>query len=357
MDQPEAQRDTEYNRIFRTHAGYLTGFRTLAAGRFQSRDRFLRELANTAITAYEGHIKRNQSGVDEAIVRSCLHRAWGTETILCTTAELSLDANLTRLALAWGAVQTYYACYGACQACLVAEGKPRSENHNTTQNQVVGLWVNRAFSLAPWSLAAVEPGTRNACASGFLNGPGRPLDMSLHAWAYLGPGQEWDRAGKALRTTREDRVTDAIKRARENKRKDKIKEWNAEEAGRLADGKRPRKTPEMQLPRLTPTERESARTSVRPFTILDYLYRLRIKANYIDDDLFSQGPEDDSDAVRFGRDMQDVVASTLLVHELRLSKLLGPKWVLSEAESWMAANSATSAAHGLAARRELLASV
>ena len=37
------------------------------------------------------------------------------------------------------------------------------------------------------------------------------------------------------------------------------------------------------------------RSQVRAFTMLDYLYRLRVKANYIDDELFSQGPEKDLD--------------------------------------------------------------
>ena len=176
MVQLEAPGETMHNRSFRTHAGYLSGFRILAAGRFRPREKFLPDLADRALVAYDGHIKRVQSGVDTATVRSCLRRAWGTETIFCTTAELSHDADLLRFALAWGAVQAYYACYGASQAVLVAEGKPRSEHHNTTQGQVVGLWVDRAFSLAPWSLAAVESGARWACASGFLNGPGRPLD-------------------------------------------------------------------------------------------------------------------------------------------------------------------------------------
>jgi hypothetical protein len=301
MVEIEARGETEHNRSFRTHAGYLRGFRKLAvAGHFLTRERSLSDVADRAMTAYDGHIKPTR------------------ETILCTTAELSPHVGLTRLALAWGAVQMYYACYGASQACLVAEGKPRSEDHNTTQRQVVGLWVDRAFSLAPWSLAAVEPGTRNACASGFLNGPGRPLDMSLHGWASLGPGQEWDRAGKALRTTRDDRVAEAIRRARENKRKERTKAWKVEEEARRASGKLPRETPEMPLSRLTAAEKAAAREKVRPFTMLDYLFRLRIKANYIDDDLFSQGPEDDSDAVSFAAAMQDIVATTLLVHELRI---------------------------------------
>jgi hypothetical protein len=349
--------DTEHNRSFRTHNGYLGAFRLLAfeGRRYGNRDYHLAKLADRTLKVYGDRIKPTKTAVDKGTVCRCIHRAWGTETILCTTAELSPDADLLRLALAWGAVQTYYACYGAAQAVLVAEGKPRSEQHNTTQNQVVDLWACRGFSLEPWSLAATEPGARTACPAGILNGPDRPLDLSLHTWASLERGQEWDRAAKALHTTREDRITEVMRQARERKKKDRIRIWRQEEEIRLAAGKRARRTPIVALPRLTLAEKESVRSRVRAVTMLDYLYRLRVKANYIDDELFSQGPENDSDAEAFATRMQDLVGATLLVHELRLGKLLGPRWVLNEADTWLHTNAATAAAHGLAVRRKLLA--
>lgn len=349
--------DTEHNRSFRTHNGYLAAFRYLAfeGRRYGEHDYQLSKLAQKSLNAYSDQIKPVKVAVDRAAVSRCLHRAWGTETILCTTAKLSSDADLLRLALAWGAVQTYYACYGVAQAVLVAEGKARSEQHNTTQNQVVDLWACHGFKLAPWSLAVTEPGARMACPAGFLNGPGRPLDLSIHPWAIMERGQEWDRAAKALYTTREVRVDGAIRQAREGKKKDRIRAWRQEEDVRLAAGKRTRKVPSTALPRLTPTEKVSARSRVRPFTMLDYLYRLRIKANYIDDELFSQGPDNDSEAYLFSTRMQDIVAATLLVHELWLGKLLGPRWVLKQADMWLGRNAAISAAHGVALRRKLLA--
>jgi hypothetical protein len=349
--------DTEHNRSFRTHNGYLAAFRYLAfeGRRYGEHDYQLAKLADRSHNVYADQIKPVKIAVDRKTICGCLYRAWGTETILCTTAALSPDADLLRLALAWGAVQTYYACYAAAQALLVAEGRPRSEQHNTTQNQVVDLWACRGFSLAPWSLAVTEPGGRLACTAGFLNGPDRPLDLSLHPWGHLERGQEWDRAAKALYTTREDRIADAFRQARERKKKERVRAWRQAEETRLTAGRRPRKAPEIALPRLTAAEKESARSRVRAFTMLDYLYRLRIKANYIDDELFSQGPENDSEAETFATRMQDIVAATLLVHELRLGKLLGPRWVLTQADMWLDRNAAISARYGLAARRKLLA--
>jgi hypothetical protein len=349
--------DTEHNRSFRTHNGYLAAFRYLAfeGRRYGERDYQLAKLADKSLNVFRDQIGPVKIPVDKETVCKCLHRAWGTEAILCTTAMLSPGADLLRLALAWGAVQTYYAFYGAAQAVLVAEGRPRSEQHNLTQNQVVDLWAKRRFSLAPWSLAVTEPGARMACPAGFLNGPERPLDLSLHSWAIMERGQEWDRAAKALYTTREIRVAEAIRQAREGKKKERTRAWRQEEEARLATGKRARKAPDIALPLLTTAEKASARSRVRPFTMLDYLYRLRIKANYIDDELFSQGPDSDLEAESFATRMQDIIAATLLVHELRLGKLLGPKWVLGKADTWLDRNAATSATHGLAARRKLLA--
>jgi hypothetical protein len=122
--------DSEHNRIFRTHAAYLRAFRRLAfGGEYSSRRSHLPGLAERSLRAYQGNIKRAQNPVDAETLKSCLHRAWGTEAILCATSALAPDADVLQLTLAWDAVQMYYACYGSAQAMLVAEDKKRSEQH------------------------------------------------------------------------------------------------------------------------------------------------------------------------------------------------------------------------------------
>ncbi|WP_186816349.1 hypothetical protein [Cellulomonas aerilata] len=165
-------------------------------------------------------------------------------------------------------------------------------------------------------------------------------------------------AGKALRSTREDAVEEAWKREREQKRKARRRAWTTEEEARLDAGRKPRKGgPPAGLPQLTPAEKLDVRRRVRPFTLLDYLFRLRIKANYIDVDVFSQGPDSDHAATAFAWGMQDLVSATLLVHEMRLSMLLGPKWVLEEADGWIADHRGLPASEGVAARRAILAAL
>ena len=50
--------ETEHNRSFRTHAGYLTAFATLAdGGRWRSPAQFLNKLAGRALDSYSNAIK------------------------------------------------------------------------------------------------------------------------------------------------------------------------------------------------------------------------------------------------------------------------------------------------------------
>jgi hypothetical protein len=141
--------------------------------------------------------------VDRKAVEACLNRAWGTELILATTMELASTSDVVGLANSWGSVQAYYAIYGAAQGVLVAEGHRRPDNHQTTQRAFVDLWVTRRIDLAPWSFAAAAPGTRLADTDGFLGGPGRKLDLSLHPWSSWSGESCWDVAARALRGTRQ----------------------------------------------------------------------------------------------------------------------------------------------------------
>src|SRR6516165_6402799 len=80
--------DTEHNRSFRTHNGYLAAFRYLAfdGRRFGTLDYHLGKLAERSLIVYCDQMKPVKSAVDREAVGRCLYRALCTETILCTTA-------------------------------------------------------------------------------------------------------------------------------------------------------------------------------------------------------------------------------------------------------------------------------
>jgi hypothetical protein len=101
---------------------------------------------------------------------------------------------------------------------------------------------------------------------------------------------------------------------------------------------------------LTAGESADVESRVRPYTVLDYLYRLRIKANYEDATVFVEGPEDDSSSIRVAQDLELVTAATLLAHELRI----GRDAVLAIVDGWLETSGVLGNTVALAARRELL---
>ena len=93
---------------------------------------------------------------------------------------------------------------------------------------------------------------------------------------------------------------------------------------------------------------------LRAYTVLDYLFRLRLTVNYDDATMFVEGPEDEDSSLRVHFDLVRLVSSTLLVHELRIGAAVGKSQILSWADEWLGKNSAGGSI-GLGLRRDLLA--
>jgi hypothetical protein len=113
--------------------------------------------------------------------------------------------------------------------------------------------------------------------------------------------------------------------------------WTANRAGRLAGP--PKREPRFPLPHLTSEEKLTLDTTTRPYTLLDYLYRLRIRTNYVDSAMFTDGPEDPSESVSVRVALLNIVSTSLHVTERLLSTAPDGKHALGEwAERWCAAN-------------------
>jgi hypothetical protein len=208
-----------------------------------------------------------------------------------------------------------------------------------------------------WSLAIGSILDKTTDASGAINGPGRPIH-DVHPWSSCGTENCWDLAASALRSTRKNAVEEQLTRHRQGKVRDRKMSWKAEEQLRISAGKNPRKEP--RWPRqsnLSTDETSAAEKGVRPFIWLDYLYRLRIKANYEDARMFTEGPETEHESGIVLRDLVELASATLLAHELRISRLIGAPVLLAEVDEWLRRNSPPGITHGLAMRRELLRSL
>jgi hypothetical protein len=93
---------------------------------------------------------------------------------------------------------------------------------------------------------------------------------------------------------------------------------------------------------------------MRAFTLLDYLYRLRVKANYEDATVFIDGPENDRVSAQVARDLELLAGATLLVHELRVGQQIGREQMLALVDGWLTGPGRRGGTVALAARRELL---
>jgi hypothetical protein len=277
-------------------------------------------------------------------VRRSLSNAWGTELLLSLTREYAIEDELIRLANNWGAVQAYYVAYHAFQAYLVANGETRPETHPKTQRMFADRWTRRALQMPPWTYAVGE--------RGFLNGPpGRAVDLGVHQWKFCDATNCWDIAGHALKSTREGMIPDAMSTKRENKRKDARRDWEEEEAVRLAAGRKLRKVPTVRLPQLTVADKALVRSRVRPYSTMDYLYRLRIKSNYEDSTMFTDGPTDENASKVVHGDLVRLASSVLRLHELHIRKLIGLGPMKKMMDDWIAGSMPANRQLGVAVRR------
>jgi hypothetical protein len=337
---------------FRTHANYLRAFAMLCSAPYQSGVNLLfnplpKQLERLApAVAASPSMTAGTPKPDVEQAQKSLVNAWGTELLLALGGQLASEEELLRLMNNWAVVQTYYVGYRSVQALLAARGQPRPESHPKTQAQFAALWADRPLQLPPWTLGA--------CDGGWCNPPPHAIDDTLSPWASCDSHSCWSLAGKALRTTRDDVVKERMSAGRDRKRIAKRKEWVAEEEARAAEGKKARKEPEWSRPQLTPVEKQSVHARVRTFTLLDYLYRLRIKTNYEDAGMFIEGPEDDHSSRRVHTDLVAIAGCTLLVHEMHVAAIVGQARMLKWADAWLGPN-AHGQVLGLSLRRDLIA--
>ncbi len=338
---------------FRAHANYLRAFAMLCTTPYQKGVTLLfirlqQQLAHLApaVIVLPSMTAPTTATPNLTQTRTSLINAWGTELLLALGGELASEEDLLRLMNNWAVVQAYYVGYHAVQALLAARGQPRPESHPKTQAQFATMWADRALNLPPWTLGARD--------GGWCNLSSHSIDDSLSPWSGCDPISCWSLAAKALRTTREDAVQERLLTARDRKRSSNRKTWHEEERRRLDAGRRPRKEPNWPRPHLAASEKRTVQSRVRSYTILDYLYRLRIKTNYEDAGMFIEGPEDHISSRHVHNDLVAIAGCTLLVHELHIAAIIGRDTLLQWADGWLGPN-AHGQQLGLVLRRDLIA--
>jgi len=339
---------------FLTHSNYVAAFDTLISshylpgkyGLLRPKDQVLEALAAQVRSSRPyGRLQPRPTRADIEAIVSALRNAWGTELLLAATGEIAHD-ELIGLANNWAVVQAYYAGYHAVQALVLARGEPRPQSHPTTQRQNSTFWAMRSVNLPPWSLGWHSAGCCNLPSDRTVN--------PIHPWTNCDEYTCWNLAAMALRTTREDMLKERFRKDRERKRSAARRAWQREEQGRLARNRRPRVEPRLPLPRLSQPEKLAIDRSLRPSTLLDYLYRLRIRSNYEDATMFTDGPEQAYESWAVHQSLCRITAATLLVHELLVGRLIGTATLCSIIDQWSGSSRIAIANIGVRARRSLL---
>lgn len=334
--------DTEAQRRFRTHSNYLRAFSWLAWGPGSFKDGL--ERIEARVAALQTFKKLNRlKNVDVPQVGKSLRNAWGTEALLTLTRKVAADEVLN-LANSWGVVQTYYVVYHATQALSVACGSERPESHPKTQNIFNDRWVNKPLDLAPWTFGLDNTGFRNS----------NEQIVDIHPWQAFGPTLSWSMAAKALKTTRERLVADKELERRKTKQQGRKQAWKQNEASRLASGKKPRTMPRFPKPLLDQADKNWASERVGPVGLIDYLWRLRIGANYDDAAVFTEGPISEGDSRLVHGALCRLAIGTLLVHELFIRELIGRDALKGLIDPWLQTNVPPGLTTALALRREIL---
>jgi len=340
---PKARGHAPPPEAFRTHSNYLRAFARLVAPGAGTTDDALAIVAAT-VASFPA-VGRTLAGKHGAL--NSLSIAWRTELLLDLTASALADDEFVKLANTWAVIQVYYVFYHCTQALAQAKGHPRAPSHPKTQNQFYDFWGARALLISPWTLAFGHSGYRNVPPSVQVQHP-------IHPWSTCDDLTCWSLAVMALRTTREDAVLDTLAQKRADGQRERRKAWDAKEAARVQHGLKAHKRPRFPKPQLTTEEKTQARQRVRPSTIMDYLFRLRIRTNYEDSAMFTDGPEVEGASLEVLHNLRRLSAATLLVHELTLAELLGRDTLLEQVTRFLDLTAPTGIVVSLRQRLALL---
>lgn len=330
--------DTEM--AFRSHSSYVRAL-AFEAGMTRDADHLTSLKSVDAAVRRVPALQPHSDKVDYEQVRRSLTAAWSTELLLATTAELMIEDELIRVSNNWAVIQAYYAVYHATQALHVARGCQRPENHPATRNLYRAHWVNRRIDLPPWSLGVANRQVTNLP-------DGRVADLTVSNLVTVTPATQLSLICKALATTWDHAFEERCAAERKRKLAKRRKEVQAENERRAEKGRDPLSLPGQQ--RLSKNEKQKLVETTQPATLIDYLYRLRIKANYQDGEMFIVGPTDDFTSRQVLDALRYLIAATLLIHEVNIAQLVDLSRFYDWHVEWLERTSQRESAFGLAGR-------
>jgi hypothetical protein len=195
-------------------------------------------------------------------IRSLLLNSWNSELLL--NLPFLFQENFLKFSNHWSPVQSYYSIYLCLRALIVAKNIRARGDHKTTLQIVSSNFIQGEKIIPyPWNIlkdCSKFCGLRGTSTVNFIN----PLENPFYFRKNLNKLQ--------------DSICLFVKTTRERIVKEKCQDWKEKNP----INNRPRK-------RLKKGVKKSISKSTRPISIFDCLYRLRIRSNYKDVDIFILG--------------------------------------------------------------------
>ena len=230
-------------------------------------------------------------------IKKLLFNAWNTELVLVLPSSISRE--FTKCANHWSPVQAYYSIYLALQAYFRSCRLTPPKDHSAALSTIATHIRNQDLFPPFWNVCC--DGEPTSASARYLKLPNGVSISQISPLTTPRAQDFWDRYGMLLRTTRQ--------RQFEKKLKESGKQF------RTKRGK-PRK-------RFSPIHKAQVLDGLRPTTVFDFLYRLRVRSNYEDADAFILGTMSQTDAEEFNRGLCALTSTTLFLLELHITARIG----------------------------------
>jgi len=300
LDLIELDQQPEESFSFRTYKNYLQSLSGFVTERYGSSPGCFSRLKAqcTQQGIFSGVQATTVNSQTKEDIKKLLFNAWNTELVLALPAAISPD--FIKYANHWSPVQAYYAVYLSLQAYFRSCGLQAPPRDHTASLNTISARVCEQNVFPPfWSVCCEgEPSLADAQ---YRHIPGGIVVKEINPLTTPTPEDVWDWYAMLLRTTRERQLRKRLK-----------------ESGKQFPTKKgkPRK-------HFTPEQKRVILAGLRPTTVFDFLYRLRIRSNYEDADTFILGTMGQTDAREFNEALRLVTASTLYLLELHIAMRLG----------------------------------
>jgi len=238
---------------------------------------------------------QQKQNLDLLKIKSLLMNSWNSELLLNFPSLFNED--FLKFSNHWSPVQSYYAIYLACRALIVAKSFQAKGDHATTLEIIVSNFIQmeKLFPY-PWNILFDARGYKNT-PNGITPTTTNPLENPYH---FRNDQNKLCSSFRMFLKTTFERIIE-----------EKCSEWKE---------KRPIKNRARK--RLSPGIRQEIADKQRGVSIFDCFYRLRIRSNYKDVDIFilgSSAPE----TTKYFKSLCNITDKTLFIIENYLLKYIG----------------------------------